>query len=349
MKLEMFRSARVKLTLFYLAILLAFSLTLTVSFRVLFERDYSRSNMVQRGEVRQLILRSLEGDYYGDPIPSNDFMDVQRDQAAIVRQHLNDDLLFINALALVVGGILSYWFAGRTLDPIEKAHEAQARFATDASHELRTPLTNLKLENEVFLRQKSFTEKDARELIVSNLEEVQRLEGLSASLLALTQYGHATLKLKQVNVARLVDTALKHAEKIAEAQQVACVNKVVSTNILGHAESLEQLLSILIDNAVKYGPVKGTVTIGGQKEDGHYLLWVQDEGPGIDPKDLPYIFDRLYRGDKARSSKVGGYGLGLSLAQAIAKANGAELRAQNAPHAGACFLLRLPLARPKKP
>ncbi len=339
----MFESARVKLTLFYLAILLAFSFTLTLSFRVLFERDYSRSNSVQRGEVHILIQRGLS-DYDG-PSPGSDFYNVQQNQAALVRAHLNQELLYINVAALVIGGMLSYWFAGRTLDPIQKAHEAQARFASDASHELRTPLTNLKLENEVFLRQKSFTEAEARELIVSNLEEVQRLEGLSSNLLSLTQYGNAALKLKSLAIRHVVDTALTHAKQAAEAKHVVFKNEMKSSNVLGHRESLEQLIVILVDNAIKYGPEKGTVTIGGQREEGHYLLWVQDEGPGIAEADLPHIFERMYRGDKARSSKVGGYGLGLSLAQAIAKANNAELRAQNTPHAGACFLVRLPLVK----
>ena len=182
----MFKSARVKLTLFYLAILVAFSFTLTLSFRVLFEHEYLNSNAVERSEVRHLVFGDNQpGFSVGQPF--SDFSNVQQGQAALVREHLNNELLLINVAALAVGGVLAYWFAGRTLGPIEEAHQAQTRFATDASHELRTPLTNLKLENEVFLRQKHFAEAEARELINSNLEEVQRMEGLSANLLALTK------------------------------------------------------------------------------------------------------------------------------------------------------------------
>jgi two-component system OmpR family sensor kinase len=245
----------------------------------------------------------------------------------------------------VIGGVLAYWFAGRALAPIETAHRAQARFAADASHELRTPLTNLKLENEVFLRQKHFSEPEARELINSNLEEVQRLEDLSANLLALTQYGSTPLKFTTFEVRQIVDGALKHVSKLAEAKQVVIKNEVAEHTVTGHHDSLEQLLAILLDNAIKYGPEKGTVTIGGRAEDSHYLLWVQDQGPGVSAHDLPHIFDRLYRGDKARSSKVGGYGLGLSLAKAIATANNADIRAENTPHAGACLIVRIPIAK----
>jgi len=337
---NMFKSARIKLTLFYLAILVAFGFVLTLSIRVLAEREYMHSNMVQRGEVRNIILRLPGSNHW-----PNNFVDVQDEQAAEVRQQLNQDMLFINVVALIVGGVLSYWFAGRTLRPIEEAHEAQARFASDASHELRTPLTNLRLENEVFLRQKQFTEPEARELIKSNLEEVQRLEGLSSNLLALTQYGNTPLALTVSAAKPLVDAALKVAHQSAAAKHVTFRKDVASAMIRGHHDSLVQLLDILLDNAIKYSPAQSTVTVGGRREDGYYLLWVQDEGSGIDEKDLPFIFDRLYRGDKARTSKNGGYGLGLSLAKAIATANGAEIRVMNVKDSGACFMVRIPLGK----
>ncbi|HJQ09189.1 MAG TPA: HAMP domain-containing sensor histidine kinase [Candidatus Saccharimonadales bacterium] len=337
----MFKSARLKLTLFYLVILVAFSLVVTTSIRVLAEREYRHSSMVQRGQVHRLMLREFD---FG-PGPAKAFISIQEDQAQAVRNQLNQDMIMINLVALVVGGLLSYWFAGRTLRPIEEAHEAQARFAADASHELRTPLTNLRLENEVFLRQKHFTENDAKALIKSNLEEVQRLEGLSSNLLALTQYGTTPVALTPVPVRRVVDEALQQAEKNAVVKKMRFHKTVAPGKVQAHEESLVQLVGILLDNALKYGPEGGTVTIGGERQDGHYALWIQDEGPGIDEADMPYIFDRLYRGDKARTGGTGGYGLGLSLAQAIATVNGAELSAQNGPDKGARFTLRLPIMR----
>ncbi|HSX16709.1 MAG TPA: ATP-binding protein [Patescibacteria group bacterium] len=338
----MFKSARIKLTLFYLAVLVAFSLVVTFSIRILAEREYLQSNLVQRGEVHQIIVK-LPG-YARFNRPTDDFVDFQQDQEAQVRSQLNQDLLYINISALIVSVAFSYWFAGRTLKPIEEAHKAQARFAADASHELRTPLTSLKLENEVFLRQKTFTEQEARELIASNLEEVQRLEGLSSNLLALTQYGNTPLKLGGVPAKRLVDSAVKLAAPVAAKKKVQLKNEAAVAMIRGHHDSLAQLLNILLDNAIKYGPEKGTVTIGGRVEDGQYLLWVQDEGPGIAEQDLPHIFERLYRGDTARTSKAGGYGLGLSLARAIAGANGAEIRAVNTK-TGACLMVRIPVVK----
>lgn len=333
---NIFKSARIKLTLFYMLILVALSLVVTTSVRVLSEREYLRSNQVQRGVVLRLPDWASPDGY------TDQYIDLQEAQQDFVRKRLNQEFILINAAALAVAGVLSYWFAGRTLKPIEEAHEAQTRFAADASHELRTPLTNLRLENEVFLRQKNFTEDEARELIVSNLEEVQRLEALSGDLLALTQYGNAQLALKSVAVKAIAGEATKLAAKTARARKVGINLELAQAKVTGHHDSLVQLLGILIDNAIKYGPVGSTVTIGGGKNDSHYLLWVQDEGPGIPPVDLPHIFDRLYRGDKARSSKVSGFGLGLSLAKAIAVANNAELSVKNTKP-GARFTLKVGL------
>jgi signal transduction histidine kinase len=343
--ITMFKSARIKLTLFYLVILVAFSLVVTIGVRVLAEREYLNSNRVQRGEVRQLILGLP--DFTGQRPNTSTFIDVQQAQEDLVRQRLNQELVIINVVALLAAGLLSYWFAGRTLKPIEEAHVAQARFASDASHELRTPLTNLRLENEVFLRQKQFSEAEARELIHSNLEEVQRLEGLSSNLLALAQYDNVELHMQTMPVVPLVDDALKTVARTAKAKRVTYKNNAHSGRIVGNHESLLQLLGILLDNAIKYGPEGGAVTVGGEKRDGGmYALWVEDEGPGITEEDMPHIFERLYRGDKARSGKAGGYGLGLSLAQAITVANNGELSVQNiSAKGGARFTIQLPIVR----
>jgi hypothetical protein len=111
----MFKSARLKLTLFYLAVLLAFSFTLTLSLRVLAEQEYRRSNDAQRSEVYHLFVKGVT--IFKVPLPKtyDQFGNAQDDQAALVRRHLNQQFALINSIALVIGGLLSYWFAGRTL------------------------------------------------------------------------------------------------------------------------------------------------------------------------------------------------------------------------------------------
>jgi two-component system sensor histidine kinase CiaH len=338
--LSLFRSARLKLTLFYLGIIVLFNLVVTFSVRVYAEREFLRSNDIQRIEVHDWATRFFES-----PMPRSDTIaDIQADQAEVVREHLNQGLLVINLFALALGGLLSYWFAGRTLRPLEEAHDAQARFTADASHELRTPLANMRLENEVFLRQKHFTESEARELLESNLEEVQRLDRLSGNLLSLHQYGQSALARSPVRITQLVDTAVSRLGAAAHAKGMHITVDVASATILGHRDSLIQLVDILLDNALKYGVQGKEATITGTKRGAQYVLQVKDKGPGIAANDLPYVFDRLYRGDKARSNKIAGYGLGLALAKEIAQANHAELTARNNPDQGACFELTLPIA-----
>lgn len=339
----MFRSARLKLTLFYLAVLLLFSLASTTTYRLFAQSQYDNSDSAQRSDVNHM-LHGFAG--FQTIPPRFDFDTMQDSQESLVRSRLVEEQIWINTVALVVGGLLSYWFAGITLKPIEDAHETQLRFASDASHELRTPLTNMKVENEVFLRQKQFTEDEARNLINSNLEEVQRLENLSSSLLELSRFdGQTELKLKVLAVEPIVSEAVKRVSKSAKAKKTTIVKQLPVAKIVGDRDSLLQLVAIVLDNAIKYGPEGGKVTVSGANDGEQYVVSVIDEGPGIDEADLPRIFDRLYRGDKARSNKINGYGLGLALAHEISKVNNMAITAQNNEGGGARFELHFNIAK----
>lgn len=336
-----FHSARLKLTTFYLAVLLAFCLTLTLSIRFLAEREFTNAGVGERGIVKRMLFDQ----YSVPPQPPSMFNQYQSDQDDAVHRDLNEDVIIINLAALVLGGWLSYWYAGRTLKPIEDAHEAQARFAADASHELRTPLASMQVENEVFLRQKDFNKQEARELIESNLEEVQRLENLAGNLLALTQYGeNAVLQLTPLSARAIVNAAVEGTAKAAAGKKVSITQEITDVTMVGDADSLVQLLVIILENAIKYGPEGGKVQVVGARRSGRYHISIRDEGPGIASSDLPHIFERLYRGDKSRTGKVNGYGLGLSLAKEIAAANHASIEAGNYAH-GAVFTVTLAVAK----
>jgi two-component system sensor histidine kinase CiaH len=346
-----FRSARLTLTAFYLATLVAFSLTLTLGIRLFTEYEVNRAYVAQRGEFQELARSGLDLLIAN---PERLFRTSQDYHAAVARQHLNRDLVMLNVATLLLGGIVSYWFAGRTLKPIAAVHEAQARFVADASHELRTPLANIRAENEVFLRQQNFTETETRDLVQSNLEEVQRLEHLSRDLLALTQYGQTELPTGSVPVRTILKEAVAQMNKVLDNRSVSIKRQLEPTSVEGNQESLVRLLIILLDNAVKYGPEGGTIYVAGARHGSNYVLTIRDEGPGIAPQDLPHIFDRLYRGDTSRtasSSGAAGYGLGLALAREIVQANDGSIKAYNASNAdgksGAVFSIQLPASRDK--
>lgn len=340
-KTGLFHSARLKLTAFYLAIVIFFSLSLTLTVRGLAERAMTIEGGRERGAVHSLLFN-----YYSvPPQPDSVFNHFQYNQEEKIRSRLDLDVLLINLIALVGGGMLSYWFAGRTLRPIEEAHETQARFAADASHELRTPLASLKLENEVFLRQKKFSEGAARQLIQSNLEEVDRLEHLASNLLSLTQIGQSSLRSSRVKVSEIVESAIHSVDKTANQKQIVFKVNVRDREIYGNKESLVQVCVLILDNAIKYSPSGSSLFVDGVIGNNRYNLSIRDEGNGIDETDLPHIFERLYRGDKSRSTGIPGYGLGLSLAQALSKANNGTITARNYPSGGAQFVLSLNLVK----
>jgi signal transduction histidine kinase len=341
---NIFHSARLKLTIFYLIIVLFFSLFSTLSYRFLAQKEFSSGNVAQRNAFQRLIFHDFRPQYYQVPPPTDDIANIQNAQEDTLRHNLDRDIVLINLTALLVGGILSWWFAGRTLLPIEEAHESQKRFASDASHELRTPLANMKVENEVFLRQKEFTNEEAKELILSNLEEVQRLENLSKNLLSMNQYEQIPLKLRKLSTNDLIEKSLATIDKVASEKHISLRTVAAENKIHGDMTSLVRLMSIVLDNAVKYSPESSEISISGRKRGLQYLIKVRDQGQGINSADLPHIFERFYRSDKTRQSN-GGYGLGLSLAKEIATANNAKISASNVKGGGAEFTISLDLAK----
>lgn len=339
--MNLFHSARLKLTAFYFAVLALFCLLLTFGLHAFTDHELHRGDVARSGAVYKVFDRLYSPDD-GSQMPQSGryFESTEQRQSDLTAKRLNRDLVLIDLGLLAAGAVLSYWYAGRTLQPIERAHEEQKRFTADASHELRTPLASIQLENEVFLRQKHFGEKDARALITSNLEEVARLERLATTLLALNQYEHGVVRKRPIAAAELVQDAVARAKRSAAAKTAFNLN-VAAATVQGDRESLTELLGILLDNALKYGPAKGPVDVVGQPYGKNYIVQVRDYGPGIADDDLPHIFERMYRGDKARSSRVAGHGIGLSLARQIARANGAVLTAANHPEGGAVFTLTL--------
>jgi len=165
---DLFESARLKLTAFYFGVLVLFCLVLTFGVRAITSYELNRGGDAERGAVHHLFQQYYTNNgntpaltFPGDP-GDQYFANTQQAQADETRDRLNRAFFFFDLALLAAGAVVSYWYAGRTLKPIEEAHEQQKRFTSDASHELRTPLASMRLENEVFLRQKDFSEQEAR-------------------------------------------------------------------------------------------------------------------------------------------------------------------------------------------
>jgi signal transduction histidine kinase len=230
-------------------------------------------------------------------------------------------LIDFNIVVFVCAGFASYFLARRTLEPIETAHEQQKRFTADASHELRTPLTALKMEAEVALMNKQADKKELRETLESNLEEAAKMEVLINNLLRLSKLdaGQIATNFRKLSTAAITEEAVEHVAKTANRRSIHINNEARNFTFTGDQDSLVQLLVILLDNAIKYSPEKSTITLTAAQQDGHVMMSIRDQGPGIAPEALPHVFDRFYRADKSRTASYEqGYGLGLSIAKLIA-------------------------------
>jgi signal transduction histidine kinase len=337
----MFKSARFQLTFFYVLALVVLSLLTTFGTRIVAERAFENQNSAARRQIDQIIRQQV-----GLPLLQSPLENVQQDQDHSAHDRLLVWTIYFNAISIIVAIPVSYWFAGRTLRPIEEAHKLQAKFASDASHELNTPLSVMKTENEVFLRQKSFTQPEAREQILSNLEEVQQLETLTSNLLALSDFANdRKIKMSVIKTKKVVEDAISRLTKMYPDQVGRIQVNVKDHKIYGNLESFTQVLIIFLDNAIKYSPKNTGINLIGEKKGYTFIFSVIDEGKGIAEKDMPRIFERLYRGDVSRSSAIPGHGLGLALAKEIANANQAGLSVSNNPKKGSTFSLIVSLHR----
>lgn len=333
----MFRSATFKLTMWYLAIVMAISLIFSA---VLYG--------VATGELDRSL--HLEGKRISKQYPV--FQDDPMLHATSDYSDSSDRILWrligLNVVVLVGAGWASYWLARRTLEPIEEAHEQQKRFTADVSHELRTPLTALKMESEVALLNTRNGKKELRQTLASNLEEVGKLEALINNLLRLTRLEAEQLEQQftSLNTRAVVDEAIEQVKATATDRQIKLDAKINVNQVSGDQASLTQLLVILLDNAIKYSPAGSTVHISGKPEKNQFVFGIKDEGAGIDKVTLEHVFDRFYRGkDSSRSkSAAEGFGLGLSIARMIADLHNGEITITSRPKHGTTVVLSLPIA-----
>lgn len=226
---------------------------------------------------------------------------------------------------------------------LEDIFAAQRRFVADAAHELRTPLTALAGSLEVLLRGSQDDPATVARLLRAMYREVTRLNRLSEQLLDLTRLNaRAPLHRRTVDLSAFMSEFVQHARLLARDRQVAYISgPPVSLSV--DPDALKQVLFNLVDNAVQHTAVGGTVRLGWQTGNGVVAIEVADDGEGIAAEDLPHIFEPFYRGDRSRSRRQGGTGLGLTLTYALVEAHGGEIGVSSQPGQGTRFTVRLPL------
>jgi heavy metal sensor kinase len=242
------------------------------------------------------------------------------------------------------------------LDRLEASFTAQRRFVADASHELRTPLTALRGNIEVLLDRTATGQLGPDDLptALDDMErEGARMGRLLDDLLLLARAdvpgALAPRRPGSVRLDLVAQDALRTARSLARGQELQ-VDADVPALVAGDPDRLLQLALILVDNALRHTPPGGRVTIAVAPDSGDRVrLVVRDTGEGIAPADLPHIFERFYRADRARARATGGTGLGLAIADEIARAHGGEIAVQSTPGSGSVFIVTLPLLRREGP
>ena len=226
-----------------------------------------------------------------------------------------------------------------TMERLERLFNAQRRFVADVSHEMRTPLTTI--QGNLDLIRRIGYDEEALEAIESETRRMSRLVG-DLLLLAKADAGRLSLEKTIVDLDTLVLEVYNQAHLLSEGVAVHLGN-IDRVQVLGDPDRLKQLLLNLVSNGLKYTPAGGSVTISMTRDERTVEIAVSDTGIGIPEEDLPHIFDRFYRVDKARSRAQGGTGLGLSIAKWIADAHGGRLTVASQVGKGSTFTVSLPV------
>src|ERR1700687_1570928 len=230
---------------------------------------------------------------------------------------------------------------------LESAFKRVTQFTADASHELRTPIALMRTRTEVALR-KQRSEADYRETIVRIHQELERTSALIENLMTLARAdsGSEALQVAPTNLNELLLEISETARLLAEGKSIQYDQRLPKTPlcVTGNAPSLRRLFLILIDNAVKYTPHDGRISVVLETNDGAAVTEIRDTGVGLSREDVLHIFEGVYRDDGARARESGGTGLGLSIAQWIAEAHRGEISVASRVGEGSVFRVQIPLS-----
>ncbi|MDO8335884.1 MAG: HAMP domain-containing sensor histidine kinase [Candidatus Saccharibacteria bacterium] len=339
--IDFLRSSTARLAVTYLAIIMLMSIAFSM---VLY--NISNNQLHRQTPVPALIDQNIGYEFQNNLTPRQAIKNFLATRADEARVELIWNLILLNISVGILGAGVSYYLARKSLEPIEAVMASKDRFISDASHELRTPLTSLQTTNEVALRNPNLTIKQAKELIGENVNETKRLKYLTDGLLGLLKENQNGAAMKEVSLQNIVSDTMNQVVVNAQKRKITVDDKVPKILFSTDPNYLLQILTILLENAIKYSPSKSTVTIDAKKTNSKITINIKDEGVGIKAADLPHIFDRFYRAENSRSStKVQGYGLGLSIAKRLIDELGGSISVKSKISKGSTFTIKLPLSK----
>ena len=329
----MFKSATVKLTLWYVLLIMGLSFLFS---GVLYH--FSTGELTEALHNQYQVLSDHD---------RSDRSYVSTHELDTRSRHLLKNLVYFNILVLAGSSLASYILAKRTLRPIEAAHQAQIRFTADASHELRTPLAAMKADTEATLMRGSGNAALLRRALKDNLADIEKLDKLTDHLVEISRYDSKTATPKEaVEMESIVQEVVQQFNSRTKDNNVKIEVKTEPARIHGDPHGVRQLITIVLDNAIKYSKPKGQIKVTLLKKNKNVVIAVKDHGIGIPADDLPHIFERFYRSQNVNTNKkrAAGYGLGLPLAEDIVEIHGGSIAVHSREHEGATVTITLPLA-----
>ena len=237
---------------------------------------------------------------------------------------------------------------GRTFNDmserLENTEQFRSEFVSNASHEIKTPLATMKILIESLLYQGYFDEKVTMEFLGDVNQEIDRLNLVISDLLRMVQRDQTEerLHLQSVSVDGICADAVKRLTPIAQKKGIELSVELQKLQTMADPVKLEQVVFNIVDNAIKYTDGKGRVGLRLYEEEKDVCIAVSDQGIGISEKDIPHIFDRFYKVDKARSREVGGTGLGLAIVDKIVKLHGGRIDVLSELGKGTTFIVHIP-------
>ncbi len=262
-----------------------------------------------------------------------------------VLKRLSTVLLMLTVLFTFAAMLLSFFMAGKAIRPIIQSIESQREFVNDASHELRTPLSILTSGFEIIEAEEGDQLSDFSKQTVEDMAgEVRRMSSLVNDLLVLARSdsGKLVLEKEQFNLSELIASSVRSFSRIGEAKGVSFTSKLKNeVYVVGDKERLQQLLYLLLDNALKYNVEGGSIHVQLSECDAEILMSVEDTGIGIAPEHQQKVFDRFYRVDQSRSRNQGSNGIGLSIARLIVEAHEGRIVLNSTIDKGTSFTIIL--------
>jgi signal transduction histidine kinase len=262
------------------------------------------------------------------------------DQARVLGQLLTG-LLTLGATSILLLGAASWWLAGRSLLPAQKAWDQQQTFVANAGHELRTPLTLIRAGVEVAMRNQTGGEQKA--LFKDILQECDHMARLVEDLLLLSRLDSGRLQLEHQLIAlpNFLSEILRQVERLAEKREIHVSLNQAQGKVWGDPTRLRQVLLILLDNALRYTHAGGHIQVATQLQGQMVHIIVTDDGYGIPAEHLPHVFERFYQVENTRTDEPRGNGLGLSIAKALVEAQGGTIRLESRVGEGTQVILAL--------